>query len=127
MCLRHDVFWNWLCRFSYDVSYITSFYTANSVLFAVFLTFVMVVTLTLYAKYQTKDFTIYGGVFYVLLNCLIFGSLLLIFIDVSFFDVEIPQNVVEFYNNNVPLNTTDENDNDNDGKNNNVNEDEFKD
>ena len=43
------------------------------------------------------------------------------FIDVSFFDVEIPQNVVEFYNNNVPLNTTDENDNDNDGKNNNVN------
>ena len=72
--------------FSYDVSYITSFYTANSVLFAVFLTFVMVVTLTLYAKYQTKDFTIYGGVFYVLLNCLIFGSLLLIFIDVSIFN-----------------------------------------
>ena len=71
--------------FSYDVSYITSFYTANSVLFAVFLTFVMVVTLTLYAKYTTKDFTIYGGVFYVLLNCLIFGSLLLIFIDVTIF------------------------------------------
>ena len=40
--------------FSYDVSYITSFYTANSVLFAVFLTFVMVVTLTLYAYIRLK-------------------------------------------------------------------------
>ena len=72
--------------FSYDVSYITSFYNANSVLFAVFLTFITVVTLTLYAKYTTKDFTIYGGVFYVLLNCLIFGSLLLIFVDVATFN-----------------------------------------
>ena len=53
--------------FSYCISFETSFYSPNSVLFAVSLTFVCVITLTLYAKYTTKDFTIYGGVLYVFL------------------------------------------------------------
>ena len=44
-----------------------------------------------------------------------------IFIDVSFFDVDIPQNVVEFYNNNLPQ-TTEENKNikENNENNNNI-------
>ena len=72
--------------FSYDVSFITSFYSANSVFFAVILTFITVVTLTLYAKYTTKDFTIYGGSLLVFLSLLILGSLLRIFINVPFFN-----------------------------------------
>ena len=72
--------------FSYDISYETSFYSPNSVLFAVCLTFVCVITLTLYAKYTTKDFTIYGGVLYVFLTCLIFGSFFLMFFDVKMFN-----------------------------------------
>jgi len=72
--------------FSYNISYITSFYSPNSVLFAVCLTFVCVITLTLYAKYTSKDFTIYGGVLYVFLTCIIFGSLFLIFFDVKVFN-----------------------------------------
>ena len=50
------------------------------------LTFVAVVTLILYAKYTTKDFTIYGGSLFVFLSCLIFGCLLGIFIDVTIFN-----------------------------------------
>lgn len=72
--------------FSYEISYETSFYSPNSVLFAVCLTFVCVITLTLYAKYTTKDFTIYGGVLYVFLTCLIFGSFFLIFFNVKLFN-----------------------------------------
>ena len=72
--------------FSYDVSVITSYYSPNLVFFAVILTFVAVVTLTLYAKYTTKDFTIYGGSLFVFLSCLIFGCLLSIFIDVTIFN-----------------------------------------
>jgi len=72
--------------FSYTVSYITSFYTPSSVLFSLFLTFVMVITLILYAKYTKRDFTIYGGVLFVFLTTIILGSFFLMIFNVSFFE-----------------------------------------
>jgi len=71
---------------SYIVSYITSFYTPGSVLFSLILTFVMVITLILYAKYTKRDFTIYGGVLFVFLTCIIFGSFFLLFFNISVFE-----------------------------------------
>lgn len=64
-----------LC-FGYSVSYITSGYSASVVLFAVALTLVTVATLTVYASRTKSDITVYGGVLYVCLMLIIFGSLL---------------------------------------------------
>jgi FtsH-binding integral membrane protein len=54
---------------------------------ALFLTFVTVVTLTIYAWKTKKDFTIAGGTLLVTLVLLIFSSLIFLIIPIPFFNL----------------------------------------
>ena len=58
-------------------------YSVSSIMVALFLTFVTVITLTIYAWKSEKDFTIYGGTLFVALVLLLFASLILIFIKIT--------------------------------------------
>lgn len=57
-------------------------YSVSSIMVALFLTFVTVISLTIYAWKSEKDFTICGGTLFVSLILLIFSSLILIFIRI---------------------------------------------
>ena len=57
-------------------------YSFNSIMIALFLTFVTVISLTIYAWKSEKDFTICGGTLFVSLTLLIFSGLILIFIRI---------------------------------------------
>ena len=57
-------------------------YSISSIMVALFLTFVTVISLTIYAWKSEKDFTICGGTLFVSLILLIFSSLILIFIRI---------------------------------------------
>lgn len=75
-----------LC-FGYSVSFITSGYSASVVLFAVTLTIITVATLTVYASRTKSDITVYGGVLYVCLMLIIFGSILTCLFRIPLFDL----------------------------------------
>jgi FtsH-binding integral membrane protein len=62
-------------------------YSFTSIMVALFLTFVTVISLTIYAWKTEKDFTIYGGTLFVSLILLLFASLILIFIDIPLLNV----------------------------------------
>ena len=64
-------------------------YSVSSIMVALFLTFVTVISLTIYAWKTEKDFTIYGGTLFVALILLIFASLILIFINIPLLNVVI--------------------------------------
>ena len=57
-------------------------YSVSSIMVALFLTFVTVISLTIYAWKTEKDFTIVGGTLFVALILLLFSSLILIFISI---------------------------------------------
>lgn len=61
---------------SWDVAIAVCLYSTKSVIIAFFLTFVMVLSLTVYAWRTEKDFTIFGGTLFVGLILLLFTSLI---------------------------------------------------
>jgi len=75
--------------FSYITSRVTSFYTEKSVIYSLFLTFVVVISLIFYAKFAKTDFTIYGGVLNSFLWSIFFGGIALIFYDITVLDFSI--------------------------------------
>lgn len=75
------------CAYSWDVAAITCTYTPSSVLACLFLTFVVVITLSIYAWKTQDDFTIIGGTLLVSLVLLIFSSIILIFISIPLFNI----------------------------------------
>lgn len=64
---------------SYIVGFICSYYSAKIVFMATFMTFTMVFTLTIYAITTKNDFTMQGGLLFIL------GSLFALFIIFGFF------------------------------------------
>ena len=64
-------------------------YSVTSIMVALFLTFVTVISLTFYAWKSEKDFTIYGGTLFVSLILLIFTSLILVFISIPLLNIVI--------------------------------------
>ena len=62
-------------------------YSVSSIMVALFLTFVTVISLTIYAWKSEKDFTIYGGTLFVSLILLIFASLILMFVNIPLLNV----------------------------------------
>ena len=68
--------------YSWMVALVTCQYTFNSVMVALFLTLITVVTLTIYAWKTKEDFTICGGTLFVCLNLLIFSSLIFILFNI---------------------------------------------
>jgi FtsH-binding integral membrane protein len=73
--------------YSWIIATMTCLYTFRSVMVALFLTFVTVVTLTIYAWKTKKDFTIVGGTLLVTLVLLIFSSLIFLIIPIPFFNL----------------------------------------
>lgn len=67
------------------VSLISSFYNYTIVLMAGALTFAVVVGLTIYAFYTKTDFTVCGGLMFILLMVLIVAGILAIFIRSEWF------------------------------------------
>ena len=63
------------------------FFSVSSIMVALFLTFVTVISLTIYAWKSEKDFTIYGGTLFVSLILLIFASLILMFVNIPLLNV----------------------------------------
>lgn len=64
------------------VAMVVCLYTFSSVMCALFLTFITVVSLSIYAWKTDKDFTICGGILFVSLILLIFSSFILIFVGI---------------------------------------------
>jgi len=75
--------------YSWIVATITCLYTPISVITALFLTFITVLTLTIYAWKTKSDFTVCGGTLFVALVLLIFCSIIYIFIPIPFLDLVI--------------------------------------
>ena len=73
--------------YSWIVAATTCLYSSTSVLVAMFLTFVTVVSLTIYAKKAEKDYTIMGGTLFVSFILIMFSLFLLIFADISIFSL----------------------------------------
>lgn len=73
------------CAYSWDVAAITCRYTPSSVLSCLFLTFVVVITLTIYAWKTQDDFSVMGGTLLVSLVLLIFSSLILMIFPIPLF------------------------------------------
>ena len=73
--------------YSWIIAAFTCLYTFNSVMTALFLTLVTVVTLTIYAWKTKKDYSISGGALIVSLVLLIFSSIIFAFIGVPFFNM----------------------------------------
>ena len=75
--------------YSWIVATITCLYTPISVITALFLTFITVLTLTIYAWKTKSDFTVCGGTLFVALVLLIFCSIIYIFIPIPFLNLVI--------------------------------------
>ena len=69
--------------YSWIVAATTCLYSSSSVFTIMFLTFVTVVSLTIYAKKTEKDFTIMGGTLFVSFVLIIFSLFLLMFVNIS--------------------------------------------
>ena len=84
---------NYICLFcftlaeSYFIASITCVYDKNSVLFTLFLTFTMVLSLTIYAMKTEYDITIIGGVLFSLGSVLIIASIILFFIAIPLIEM----------------------------------------
>ena len=70
--------------YSWDVAAITCTYTFSSVMIALLLTFITVVSLSIYAMKTKEDFTIVGGTLFVCMILLIFISIIYIIIPLQF-------------------------------------------
>ena len=68
--------------YSWLVALVCCLYTFRSVMTALFLTFVTVFSLSIYAMTTKKDFTVCGGTLFVCLILLIFSSLIFIIIPI---------------------------------------------
>lgn len=71
--------------YSWYIACITCTYSFGSVMSAIFLTFVTVVSLTIYAKKTEKDFSIRGGSLFTTFNLLIFSFIIYIFFRIPLF------------------------------------------
>ena len=71
--------------YSWIVASMTCLYSFSSVMCALFLTFIMLVSLTIYAKKSEKDFTIMGGCIFTLSILLIFSFIIIMFISIPLF------------------------------------------
>ena len=69
---------------SYFLAAITCSYDKQTVLISLLFTFVMVLTLTIYALKTETDITVYGGVLFCLLTLSILCGIILIFIRIDF-------------------------------------------
>ena len=69
--------------FSWIIASTVCMYSSSHVMIVLFLTFVMIVTLTIYAFKADKDLTTAGGVLISCLVLLIFSTILAIFINIS--------------------------------------------
>lgn len=69
---------------SFNVATICCFYTPKTVLFTFLLTVITVIALTIYAWFSEKDYTICGGVLFVSLTLLIFGSFFIFIFNLTF-------------------------------------------
>ena len=69
---------------SYFLAAITCSYDKQTVLISLLFTFVMVLTLTIYAFKTETDITVYGGVLFCLLTLSILCGIILIFIRIDF-------------------------------------------
>lgn len=70
--------------YSWYVASITCIYSFESVMVALFLTFVTLISLTIYAIKTKEDFSIRGGNFFAFLNLLIFSLIVYIFLRIPF-------------------------------------------
>ena len=70
--------------YSWYVASITCIYSIESVMVALFLTFVTLISLTIYAIKTKEDFSIRGGNFFAFLNLLIFSLIVYIFLRIPF-------------------------------------------
>lgn len=68
--------------YSWMIATVTCFYTPTSVITSLFLTFITVLALTIYAWNTKSDFTICGGTLFVALVLLFFCSIIYIFIPI---------------------------------------------
>ena len=68
--------------YSWLIAMVCCLYTFRSVMIAIFLTFVTVLSLTIYAWRTKKDFTVCGGTLFVCLILLIFSSIIFIFLPI---------------------------------------------
>ena len=68
--------------YSWLIAMVCCLYTFRSVMTAIFLTFVTVLSLTIYAWRTKKDFTVCGGTLFVCLILLIFSSIIFIFLPI---------------------------------------------
>ena len=73
--------------YSWIIAAFTCLYTFSSVMTALFLTFVTVVTLTIYAWKTKEDYSVSGGTLIVSLVLLIFSSLIFALIGPPFFNM----------------------------------------
>ena len=73
--------------YSWIVAAATCRYTITSVMFSLFLTFITVLTLTVYAWKTKDDFTVVGGTLSVCLVLLIFISIFYLFIPLQIFHI----------------------------------------
>ena len=73
--------------YSWIIAAICCLYTFRSVMTALFLTFVTVFSLSIYAKTSKKDLTICGGTLFVCLILLIFSSLIFIIIPIPLYNL----------------------------------------
>ena len=68
--------------YSWMIALVTCQYTFSSVMVALFLTFITVVTLTIYAWKTKEDFTVCGGTLFVCFTLLIFSGLIFILFNI---------------------------------------------
>ena len=78
-----------LFTFSYSclIAIFVCFFPLKSIMVALFLTFLTVVSLSIYAWKSDRDFTIYGGTLFVSLILLLFSSFILIFLKIPFLNL----------------------------------------
>ena len=73
--------------YSWIIGSLVCQYTFSSVMSSLFLTFVAVITLSIYAFKTKEDYTIFGGTLLICLVLFLFSSLLLILVGIPFFNL----------------------------------------
>lgn len=73
--------------YSWIIGALVCQYTFSSVMSCLFLTFVAVITLSIYAFKTKEDYTIFGGTLFVCLILFVFSSILLLVVGIPFFNL----------------------------------------
>lgn len=87
--LNYIIFFLFVILESYSVAYIVSFYNLTDVVIAASLTAAVTVALTIYAICTKTDFTVCGGMLFIMAAIVLVGSILGIFIKNKWFQIAV--------------------------------------